>query len=218
VFAWIRVDGRTHLADLEGPVIFASNHQSYMDTPVIMAALPRRWRYRLAPAMAKEFFAAHFSPEGQRPIVRFATSVAYYLAALVFNAFPLPQREAGARQTLRYMGELVENGFSILIFPEGHHTDTGQIDRFRPGIGMIASRLAVPVVPVRLVGLDRVLHRTWHMARPGHVRVVFGAPMRLTGTDYGALAVRVEAAVRALHGGPRTSTDGETPSWSRTAR
>jgi hypothetical protein len=131
VFAWIRVEGRTHLADLHGPVIFASNHQSYMDTPVIMAALPRRWRYRLAPAMAKEFFAAHFAPEGQRPIVRVATSVAYYLAALVFNAFPLPQREAGARQTLRYMGELVENGFSVLIFPEGHHTDTGEIDRLR---------------------------------------------------------------------------------------
>jgi long-chain acyl-CoA synthetase len=65
---------------------------------------------------------------------------------------------------------------------------------------MIASRLAVPVVPVRLVGLDRVLHRTWHMARPGHVRVVFGAPMRLTGTDYEALATQVESAVRALHG------------------
>jgi long-chain acyl-CoA synthetase len=64
--------------------------------------------------------------------VRVATSVAYYLAALVFNAFPLPQREAGARQTLRYMGELVENGFSILIFPDGHHTDTGVIDRFVP--------------------------------------------------------------------------------------
>ena len=71
-------------------------------------------------------------------MLRFATSAAYYLAALVFNAFPLPQREAGARQTLRYMGELVEDGFSVLIFPEGHHTDTGEIDRFRPGIGMIA--------------------------------------------------------------------------------
>jgi long-chain acyl-CoA synthetase len=110
IFAWVHVDGRQHLSGLEGPVIFASNHQSYMDTPVIMAALPRRWRYRLAPAMSKEFFAAHFFPEGHGLMLRFATSTAYYLAALVFNAFPLPQREAGARQTLRYMGELVETG------------------------------------------------------------------------------------------------------------
>jgi long-chain acyl-CoA synthetase len=198
LFAWIRVGGREHLAGLEGPVVFAANHQSYMDTPVIMAALPPHWRYRLAPAMAKEFFKAHFYPHEYGLLLRIATSTAYYLAALVFNAFPLPQREAGARQTLRYMGELLESGFSVLIFPEGHHTDTGAIDRFRPGIGMIASRLDVPVIPVRLEGVDRVLHRSWHMARPGHVRVTFGPPMRLTGVDYERLAGQVENAVRAL--------------------
>ena len=179
-------------------MIFASNHQSYMDTPVILAALPPRWRYRVAPAMAKEFFDAHFFPKGHGRLAWFTNSLSYYLAALVFNAFPLPQREAGARETLRYMGELLEDGFSVLIFPEGHHTETGEIDRFRPGIGMIASRLDVPVVPVRLQGVDRVLHRGWHMARPGKVRVVFGAPMRLTGDDYEALAKQVEDAVRTL--------------------
>jgi long-chain acyl-CoA synthetase len=205
VFAWIHVDGRTHLEGLEGPVIFASNHQSLMDTPVIMAALLRRWRYRVAPAMRREAFEAHFVPEGHGRTQRIATGTAYYLAALLFNAFPLPQREAGTRQTLRYMGDLVDEGFSVLIFPEGHHTDTGEIDRFRPGIGMIASRLDVPVVPVRLEGLDRVLHRTWHMARPGHVRVTFGAPMRLTGTNYEALAGQVESAVRALQFTPDTA-------------
>jgi long-chain acyl-CoA synthetase len=209
IFAWVHVDGRQHLGGLEGPVIFASNHQSYMDTPVIMAALPRRWRYRVSPAMSKEFFAAHFSPEGHGLMIRIATSTAYYLAALLFNAFPLPQREAGARQTLRYMGEVVEDGFSVLIFPEGHHTETGEIDRFRPGIGMIASRLDVPVVPVRLEGVDRVLHRTWHMARPGHVRVTFGPPMRLTGVDYGALARQVEDAVRVLALTPSRPLDSE---------
>ena len=198
LFAWIHVRGREHLAGLEGPVIIAANHQSYMDTPVILAALPPRWRYRLAPAMSKEFFSAHFFPTGQPRMLRYATGAAYYLAALLFNAFPLPQREAGARQTLRYMGELLEAGFSVLIFPEGHHTETGEIDRFRPGVGMIASRLDVPVVPVRLEGVDRVLHRGWHMARPGHVRVTFGTPMRLKGAEYGALAKQVEDAVRAL--------------------
>ncbi len=74
----------------------------------------------------------------------------------------------------------------MLIFPEGRRTETGEIDRFRPGIGMIASRLGVPVVPVRIEGLDKVLHHTWRMARPGRVRVAFGAPMRLVGDDYEA--------------------------------
>ena len=104
---------------IDAPVIFAANHQSHMDTPVILAALPPRLRYRVAPAMAKEFFKAHFFPEQYGRKAWFTNSLNYYLAALFFNAFPLPQREAGARQTLRYIGEVLEDGFSVLIFPEG---------------------------------------------------------------------------------------------------
>jgi long-chain acyl-CoA synthetase len=198
LFAWLRVDGLEHLESLEGPVIFASNHQSHMDTPMILAALPRRWRYRVATAMAKEFFKAHFFPKEHTALAWFTNSLNYYLAALFFNAFPLPQREAGARQTLRYIGDVLEHGSSVLIFPEGKRTEAGEIDRFRPGIGMIASRLDVPVVPVRIEGLEKVLHHSWRMARPGRVRIAFGAPMHLTGDDYEELAKQIEEAVRIL--------------------
>jgi long-chain acyl-CoA synthetase len=198
VFAWIHVEGREHLAKIDQPVIFAANHQSHMDGPVILASLPARLRYRVAPAMAKEFFKAHFFPEQYGRRAWFTNSLNYYLAALFFNAFPLPQREAGARQTLRYIGEVLESGFSVMIFPEGRRTSGGEIDGFRPGIGMIASRLGVPVVPVRLEGLDKVLPPAWKMARPGRVRVAFGAPMHLSGDNYEALARQVEEAVKRL--------------------
>jgi long-chain acyl-CoA synthetase len=169
-----------------------------MDTPMILAALPSRLRYRVATAMAKEFFKAHFFPEQYGTRAWLTNSLNYYLAALFFNAFPLPQREAGARQTLRYIGEVLESGHSVLIFPEGRRTTTGAIDRFRPGIGMIASRLGATVVPVRIDGLDKVLHHTAHMAKPGPVRVAFGKPLRLSGDDYETLANQVEEAVRGL--------------------
>jgi len=198
LFAWMRIEGREHLRDLEGPVIFASNHQSFMDGPVIMAALPARWRYALAPAMGKEMFAAHFFPAEHGRLAWLTNSINYGLAVLFFNAFPLPQREAGARQTLRYIGSLLGDGTSVLIFPEGRRSETGVIDRFRPGIGMIAARLGATVVPVRLEGLHKVLGVGRHMARPGRVRVAFGAPMRLSGDNYEALAQQVEAVVRAL--------------------
>ena len=64
-------------------------------------------------------------------------------------------------------------------------------------MGLIGSRLSVPVVPVRLVGVDRVLHKTWKFPRPGRVRVVFGEPLTLEGEDYAALARKVEAVVRS---------------------
>jgi len=198
VFANVEVRGLEHLESLPGPAIFAANHQSHLDTPVILDALPARWRYRVAPAMAKEFFKAHFYPDefGRRAYLQ--NSANYYLASLFFNAFPLPQRESGTRQTLRYIGELVTQGYSILIYPEGRRTQAGEIGRFQPGAAMIAARLEVPVVPVRLVGLDRVLHQSWRFPKRGPARVTFGAPMSLKGNDYAEMAARLEAAVKGL--------------------
>jgi long-chain acyl-CoA synthetase len=198
VFAHTRVEGLEHLRGLPGPVVFASNHQSHMDVPVILSALPGRWRARVAPAMAKEFFKAHFFPADFTWREWFTNTVNYHLAAFYFNAFPLPQREAGARQTLQYIGELTSHGWSILIFPEGLRSPTGDIKPFRGGIGMIGSRLDVPIVPVRIDGVDKLLPVGASFVRPGRVRVAFGAPLRLHGGDYAALAQTVEQAVRDL--------------------
>jgi long-chain acyl-CoA synthetase len=197
-FGWTRIEGLAHLKDFDGPVVFASNHQSHIDVPIILAALPGGMRNRVAPAMAKEFFKAHFFPRDHTRRQRLTNSLNYFLAAFFFNAFPLPQREAGTRQTLRYIGELTSAGWSVLIFPEGVRADTGDMKPFRGGIGMIAARLDIPVVPVKIEGADRVLHPRARMAKPGRIRVAFGAPLRLRGDDYAALAQRVEDAVRRL--------------------
>jgi len=200
IFASVDVRGLEHLEAVDGPVIFAANHQSHLDTPVILDALPPRWRYRVAPAMAKEFFKAHFYPEQFGTKAYIQNSANYYLASLFFNAFPLPQREAGTRQTLRYIGELVGDGFSVLIFPEGKRTQKGEIGRFQPGAAMIAARLDVPIVPVRLEGVDRILHQSWKFPSRGRATVTFGAPISLRGNDYGEMARRIEAAVAKLGG------------------
>jgi long-chain acyl-CoA synthetase len=200
-FVKMTVTGREHLdalAQAGGPVVFAANHQSHMDVPVMMLAMPARWRYRVAPAMAKEFFRPHFFPDGFPAKKVFWNRVWYYLSAMFFNAFPLPQREAGTRQALRYMGDVLGDGYSIIIFPEGERREAGQIAPFRGGIGMIGARLGVPVVPVRIEGLDKVLHPKMRWPKRGPVRVAFGRPLRLAGEDYQALAKEVEEAVRAL--------------------
>jgi len=197
-FAHLHVEGREHLRALDGPVVFAANHQSHMDGPVILAALPGHLRARVAPAMAKEFFKAHFFPAGHTWRERFTNSLNYYLAAFYFNAFPLPQREAGARQTLKYIGELMGSGWSILIFPEGVRSASGDMKPFRAGIGMIGARLDVRVVPVRIDGVDRLMPVGSSFIRRGRVRVAFGAPLQLRGDDYAALAAQVERAVRSL--------------------
>jgi len=201
-FAWLKIEGRENLEHLDAPVIFASNHQSHFDGPAILMALPYRLRRRVAIAASRDFFAAHFHPQRFSRRQRFSSGLSFFLASLFFNIFPLPQREAGALEALRYAGRLIGDGWCVLIFPEGDRTDAGEIHTFQPGVGMMASRLQTRVVPVRLEGLDRVLHKTWRMAKPGRARIKFGVPLSLGGghggDDYASLARRVEAAVRDL--------------------
>ena len=197
-FAHLQVSGREHLKDLRGPVIFAPNHQSHLDTPVILAALPARYRHRIAVAMWKEYFDAHFFPARHSMKDRFTNGLTYYSAALLFNAFPLPQTEARAGESLRYMGDLISDGWSILFFPEGERTKTGEIGKFQAGIGFIAARLGVPVIPVHLTGVDKVLHSGDHFPRAGPVKVAFGAPLLLKGDNFDELASQVRRAVSEL--------------------
>ena len=100
-----------------------------MDVPVILAALPGRWRARVAPAMAQGVLQGALLPGGHTWRQWFTNSLNYYLACFYFNTFPLPQRETGARQTLHYIGELTGDGWSVLIFPEGVRARPGRSSR-----------------------------------------------------------------------------------------
>ena len=150
------------------------------DTPVIFAGLPPRWRRCVAPAMWKEYFDAHFHPERYTLITRLANSALYRLITILFNGFPVPQTETGARESIRYMGELAEEGWSILIFPEGERTKTGEIGQFFPGIGMIASRLHSPSCRFGCWE-STVCSAACEMAAPGPVEVRIGAPLSVQG-------------------------------------
>ena len=205
IYTRLEVQGLENLEGIDHPVIFAPNHQSHMDTPVVLQALPPRWRYRVAPAMAKEWFKAHFFPDEHPLSTRLQNSLSYCTASLIYNAFPIPQYEAGARQTIRYIGQLLEERHSLLIYPEGKRTDYGEIAEFRPGVGMMAARLHVPVVPVRIEGLDKVLSLRANWPTRGPARITFGKPMRLEGSNYVQLAAQVRDAVIALQ--PYTEPD-----------
>ncbi len=196
-FMKLTVEGREHLEHLTTPVLFAANHQSHMDTPAIYHALPPRLRHAVAPAMAKEFFAPHFGLTPASLPVRLASTASFYFACQCFNAFPLPQRES-PRAAFRYMRELNADGYSILIYPEGLRSDSDRILPFKRGVGMLAIHLNLPVVPIRLEGLDKVLHKNARWAKRGPARVAFGIPLYPNGDDAGAFTARIEAAVRAL--------------------
>jgi long-chain acyl-CoA synthetase len=195
----LHVTGLENLSVLEGPVIFAANHVSHLDVPTICTALPDRWRSLLAPAMMKDHFRAYFEPHGRSLKDISLATASYFLACLIYNAYPLPQQMSGTRRALAYTGELISRGYCPIVFPEGLRTPDGKMHAFRPGIGMMAVRLRVPVVPIHLSGLYEIysIHDWW--PKRGSISVSIGKPLSFSAdTSYEAAARQVEEAVKKL--------------------
>lgn len=189
-----RVEGLEHILDLEPPVIFAPNHTSHLDTAGLLRALPPRFRRRLATAIFAEFFEAPRYRLDKRLWKKFE----FLALTLGFNIYPLP-RTHGFRQSLAYTGELLDQGWNILVYPEGRLTDTGDINPFREGIGIMAREMRVPVVPVHIAGLREVLPRDRYIPHQGGSAVIrFGRPLTSHKESYEEFTRRLEQAVRAL--------------------
>jgi long-chain acyl-CoA synthetase len=178
ILAAPRIRGRENLRRLSGPALFISNHVTYVDIGWLLAALPARFRHRLATAMRGERIATMLHPPPEMNVLeRWSERWSYFLVFALFNVFPLP-RESGFRRSFSFAGDLVDRHWNILIFPEGQTSPDGQMTRFRSGIGLLAHALNLPVVPIRIDGLFELKRAHRILARPGQVKVTIGAPIR----------------------------------------
>ena len=195
----LTVSGLENLSGLNAPVLFAANHTSHLDVPTIYTALPHKWHRLLAPAMMKDHFRAYFDRAGHSLIETASSGLAYFLACSIYNAYPLPQQMPGTRAALAYTANLINRGYCPLVFPEGLRTDDGKLHPFRPGIGMMAVRLRVPIVPIRLQGLYEIysVHDSW--PRRGSIHVSIGRPLSFSAdTRYEDAAHRLEEVLKNL--------------------
>jgi long-chain acyl-CoA synthetase len=200
-----RIVGRENVRGLRGPVVVVSNHITRRaDMGLILAALPRRLRHRLATAMGGETLRQMRRPPAEWFFARrWAHQLGYWLVTALFNVFPLPQL-SGFRESFRYAGECVDRGYSILVFPEGEVNDseTGALAKFQSGIGLLAENLHVPVLPMRLDGVWKMKREHRRLAHPGEITVHIAAPVTFPpGTSADEIARLLEARVRSLGAG-----------------
>jgi long-chain acyl-CoA synthetase len=173
-----KVEGRENLRQARGPLLFVANHVTQVDVVFVLAALPMRYRHRLAVAMLGELLEAmRKPPAGAGVWRRWIDKVSYALVVSLFNVFPLPQH-TGFRQSFVFAGESADRGYSILVFPEGVRTQDGRMAPFQAGVGLLTRDLNLPVVPLRIDGLFELKKNRRKIARPGSVRVQIGQPVR----------------------------------------
>lgn len=198
----LKVEGRENLKNLKGPVVFAANHTSHLDTFVVLYSLPLKLRKRVATLMSIEHHFNHFFYQSGPWWRRAVEAMGFYLLVNLFiNVFPL-SRTHGFKQIMENIGRMLSRGWSMLIYPEGGVTTDGGIKEFEPGVGVIASDMEASVVPVRIKGLFNILRNgilPWkHMPRWPLVTVSFGKLERFKDKDYRKIAGIIEKAVRSL--------------------
>lgn len=173
-----RVRGRDRLAGLHGPVLFVANHITQVDIGFVLAALPFRYRHRIAVAMLGEMLREmRHPPHDVRILRRLIEQLSYFLVVSLFNVFPLPQ-QTGFRESFAFAGESADRGYSIVVFPEGRRTQDGRMSPFQAGVGLLTRNLQLPVVPVRIDGLFELKQKGRMFSRPGTVGVSIGEPLR----------------------------------------
>jgi 1-acyl-sn-glycerol-3-phosphate acyltransferase len=188
------------------PVIFAANHSSHVDAPLMLTSIPRPWRSRLAVGAAADYF--------------FATRVTGTMSALALGAIPIDRTRVN-RRSADLAASLIDDGWSLLIFPEGGRSPDGWGQPFRGGAAFLSIRCGVPVVPVHLDGTAAILGRGMKRPKPGRTKVTFGAPLHPEeGDDARRFGERIEQAVAVLGdeaisdwwSARRRAADGLTPS------
>jgi long-chain acyl-CoA synthetase len=186
LFYRVRVSGMERIRPDDGPYLLTPNHCLHLDNGIILARLPFAIRWKLSVAAAADTI--------------YANPIQGVLASVLANAFPL-QREGGVRKSLELLGQRLDKGYNILIYPEGKLTVGGPLQPFKAGAGLIAVEGGTPIVPVKLKihTMSIIDRRRLPASLRGDVELVIGEPMWFDAeTDHATATTRLEAAVAAL--------------------
>ncbi len=181
--AWspLTVTGSEHLR-VSRPVVFACNHTSYMDTPVLFSTIPGQFRILAKKELWKlPFIGWYLNRSGQIPV-----DVSSPRAAL--------SSLSGGVRALR-------EGMSVFVFPEGGRTPDGTLQKFENGAAYLAIRAQVPVVPIALSGIDDLLPMHSRHYWPTPLRMMVGEPISTVGMtvrEVDALTERLRRTIAAM--------------------
>ena len=169
-----RAAGLEVFDELTPPVVFVANHSSHLDTPTVLRALPRKWMNRTAVAAAADYFYdSRWKARG---------------VALLFNTVPLGRNGGGLGQgATDHVDKIIDQGWNLLMFPEGTRSRAGDIGKVRSGAAVIAAQHGIDIVPIYVSGTHDAMPpgQNWPKRKPGRllsrrhkVEVRFGRPIR----------------------------------------
>lgn len=188
IFHRLKIHGREHLP-IDSSYILAANHESHLDALVVGSALPLQLRDKIFPIAAGDVFFTTYSISA--------------FAALAMNALPIWRRNFGRHELDELRARLIEEHSLYILFPEGTRTRTGEMARFRKGIGMFVAGTPVPIVPCYIEGAFEAFPPKRVLPRLKKISLFIGEPMVFESVSndsegWKQIAADVEARVQCL--------------------
>jgi 1-acyl-sn-glycerol-3-phosphate acyltransferase len=150
------------LDGLERPLIFVANHQSHLDTPLVLAVLPPQLRHHTVVGAGADFF--------------FDRRTKGFFSSTLLGAIPI-DRVRPSRASAELAIQLLEEGWNLVLFPEGGRTPDGLTQELKSGAAQIAIKVSRPVVPLFIDGTYEIYGKTNDRIHPGSTTVVIGEPL-----------------------------------------
>ncbi len=184
LFVNLKVDGTDNLT-CGGPYVFAANHASHLDTPLLLKALPLHLRLQTQVAAAADYF---FTNRWSAEVTR-----------ILLNAFPFERKGIGCLASIAQAQQLLATGHSILIFPEGTRTKDGRLQPFKRGVGKLAQTGSATVIPTWIEGTFAALPKGSYWPRRHEIAIRFGSPLSFAPNSNPLhIATAIEQQVRTL--------------------
>lgn len=191
---WLRTYHRLEIRGQENlptdkSFVLAANHTSHLDTLCLLAALPLKKLHRAFPAAAADYF--------------FESVPRIWVAAVVVNALPFG-RQTHIKQSLVLCQHLLENpGNVLIIFPEGTRSATGNIGRFKPGIGALVAGRDISVLPCYINGAFNAWPKGRIFPRPAKLQLTIGKPLSFANVEAtreaaNSIAAGLEQAIKDI--------------------
>ncbi len=180
----LRIYGAENLQGVDKPCLVIANHNMHLDQALLVKSLPHSFRKRLAIAAAASDI--------------YGNRVRGLVASVLGNGFPFNKQGSGVRESLETVAQMLEDGWHVLIFPEGKLTELGPMQPFKSGAGLLAVETGAPVVPMRIDVIRRGFREGgWFPTPRGKVEVHIGPVVQLGAeVDYAGATRLLERAVR----------------------